>query len=872
MTQPPGPSSRVPSHTPLPLKKRNPISALGSLIGALAMSVIAGILLTAAITPVVAITGRAASDAVSIFENLPSHIDPGTQAQPSTIYAKTSDGKRSAIAQFYTQDRVEVGWDDISQYVKDAAVAVEDPGFYSHGGVNVLSAARAAMQNIVSTDGPGASTITMQYARNVLIQEAEAIIDEEEREAAFLEATETTIDRKLKEMRLAVSLEKKFSKNEILLGYLNIALFGRNVYGIESAARYYYNKSAKDLNLSEAASLIAIVNWPTKFQLDIEENIPANQVRRDYILDMMLKHGKITEEEHEEAINTEIVPDITPKSSGCSDVKNFGLGHFCNYVKLYIENDPNFGVDAEERLYNLARGGFQIDTTIDLDIQRDAYQAMVDNIPPQYPGFDAGAAATTIEVGTGRVLAMTQNRQFSENPVELENNPDLTSVNYNTDEEYGGSKGFQTASTFKAFTLANWLKQGRSLNEVVNGNERTMRYEDIPAKCMPGGVYSYGTFPVRNHLGINWGNRSVLQAMALSVNAAFAQMTQRTDLCDIIDLAEAMGVKRAAKDGDRKISRVPSQAYAGTDEVSPLTMAAAYAGFAGKGVVCSPIPIDSITNVNGEEVPFTKSTCNQAIDPHVAAGVVYALEYNVTNGIGGHARSWHGVPHFAKTGTTDDYWDHWTIGGSTKAVTAVWTGNVVGKVSTEASGLPFHGDHVFGLIVNAADAKLGGDPFDRPDPNALRSVMKTIPDTTGKSFEDAKQMLETLGFTVRQGDDVDSSEPAGTVARTNPEGGTQTSEGTEVVIHLSKGNLSKVPDVKGESARNAAGLLMAAGFSNIQLTCERGNRPEESMPVLATSPAADTETAHNTRITLSLDCSRSGGGGGDSDDDDDDDD
>src|SRR5690606_955746 len=118
------------------------------------------------------------------------------------------------------------------------------------------------------------------------------------------------------------------------------------------------------------------------------------------------------------------------------------------------------------------------------------------------------------------------------------------------------------------------------------------------------------------------------------------------------------------KDGDRKISRVPSQAYAGTDEVSPLTMAAAYAGFAGKGVVCSPIPIDSITTVNGEEVPFTKSTCNQAIDPHVAAGVVYALEYNVTNGIGGHARSWHGVPHFAKTGTTDDYWDHWTIGGS----------------------------------------------------------------------------------------------------------------------------------------------------------------------------------------------------------------
>src|SRR5699024_7275671 len=153
--------------------------------------------------------------------------------------------------------------------------------------------------------------------------------------------------------------------------------------------------------------------------------------------------------------------------------------------------------------------------------------------------------------------------------------------------------------------------------------------------------------------------------------------------------------------GTRDLTRVPSASYAGVDEIAPITMAAAYAGFSGQGKVCTPIPIDKITDKNGEEVDFQQNSCRDAIDPDVAAGVVHALEYNVNNGIGGHARSSTGVPHFAKTGTTDHYWDHWTVGGSTEIATAIWTGNSTGKEDTQWSGLPFHGDDVFGMILNA---------------------------------------------------------------------------------------------------------------------------------------------------------------------------
>ena len=229
------------------------------------------------------------------------------------------------LASFYDQNRVEVGWDAISQYVKDAAIAGEDPRFYDHGGIDIQGTVRAAVTTATGRETQGGSSIAQQYVKNVRVQECERMADvtaledlteeeraaltgderhaliEEERLGCYDTVTETTIDRKLKEMRLAIGVEKRYTKNEILLGYLNIAGFGGTVYGIEAAANYYYSTSAANLSLAQAASLMAIVNNPAKFQLDkpdsetngVANGYAENTARRNYILD---EHARAAED------------------------------------------------------------------------------------------------------------------------------------------------------------------------------------------------------------------------------------------------------------------------------------------------------------------------------------------------------------------------------------------------------------------------------------------------------------------------------------------------------------------------------------------------------------------------------------------------
>ncbi|NLA65070.1 MAG: PASTA domain-containing protein, partial [Leucobacter sp.] len=777
-------------------KPRTPSGAIGGLLGAFIMSIIAGVLVTVAVTPVVAVSGIAASSAISIFENLPNHLNPGDLAQPSTLYARDSAGNQVELATFFAQNREMVGWDEISQFVKDAAVATEDPRFYTHGGVDVMGLGRAVLGVATGRDAGGASTITMQYVRNVLVQEAEAILDEEERDAAYEAATEQATARKLQEIRYAVSIEKKYSKDEILLGYLNIALFGGNVYGIEAAAQTYYGKSAKDLTLPEAASLIAIVQFPSALNLAYEENVPDNQVRRDYVLQRMLDSQRITQEQHDAAVATDVVPNLTQRQNGCVIAENnYGLGHFCDYVQRYVEGDPALGNTEEERHFNFLRGGYSIMTTVNLDLQAASLSALRGAVPPLLDHMDIGAATSTVEVGTGRVLAMAQNRPFSADAGFLESNPGYTSINYNTDEEMGGSKGFQIGSTSKTFTLAEWLRTGHSLNDMVNANGRTVNLNSFRASCL-GGVYGGGTFPVRNDSGQMPGNVSVYTATANSFNGGYISMQQQLDLCDTISIAENLGVHRASdlplnedgtttvptlRNNPRGLSVVPTATFAGVDEIAPLTMATAYAAFPNQGTWCSPVPIDSMTDAEGNEVAFTKSTCTEGVSPDVAAGVLSGLEHVLT-ATGRHAYSQFGVPHFLKTGTTDDNKDRWNVGGTSRIVTALWTGNVTGFDDLNYSGLGRPDRSVFADIMYAGDQIYGGDAFPAPPRSAVERVMVAIPDVRNRPYAEAEQLLTAAGFTVINGGEVDSSVTAGLVPSSNPSG--EAGRGSAITLYV----------------------------------------------------------------------------------------
>ncbi|PPH17235.1 MULTISPECIES: transglycosylase domain-containing protein [unclassified Rathayibacter] len=765
--------------------------AVGGLIGIVAMSVVAGVLVAASVTPAIALSGMAAGNTVEMFDNLPEYLEIGTLAEKSDVYAKDSSGGDVLLASFYAQNRVEVGWDEISPFVKDAVVASEDPRFYEHGGIDLLGTVRAAATTAMGGDVQGGSSITQQYVKNVLVQKAEALSDPIERDAAYREATETAPERKVAEMRLAIGLEKEYPKNDILLGYLNIALFGGTVYGVEAAARYYFGVSAKDLSLAQSAALVAIVNNPEKFRFDrpgdpanpAAEGYPQTRDRRDYIVTRMDLESKVTSEQAQAAVAEPVTPDITEPSTGCQTAGVAAF--FCDYVTWVIKNDDAFGASQDERDATFKRGGYRIYTTLDSDLQQAAVSATDDWVPKSMANVNIGSASVSVEVGTGRILAMTQNKDYSNDP-DL-TGPNYTSVNYNTDFGYGGSSGFQVGSTYKVFTLAEWLQEGHSLGESVDGTRRA--YTTFRDSCEPDGVYYGESWNPGNDEGGNGGVTTALQATTGSINTSFAAMAQQLDLCGIRNTALAMGVHRA--DGTELQKLAPT--ILGTNEIAPLTMATAFAGFANKGTVCTPIAIDRIVDRTGADVAPPASECSQGMSEEVAATAGYALQQVVTGGTGAPSNPRTGVPHIGKTGTTDDALHTWMVGASTEVATATWVGNVTGFTSMRGfslnrvnAGQVRH--QIWPRIMRVADAKYGGTAFPAPVRSLLDAPQEAVPQVTGQSPSAAAARLRSVGFTVRvDTSPVPSDRPAGTVAQTNPPAGSRVSRGAEITLQISAG-------------------------------------------------------------------------------------
>ena len=745
------------------------------MLGLVGLSAVAGLLVTVAVTPVLTVSGVAASKSISLFENLPSYLNIGELAEGSNIYAKNGDGSVVKLATFYEQNREEVAWENISQFAKDAAVAGEDPRFFSHGGIDLQGTARATIKLLLKQDtqGGGGSSLTQQYVKNVLVQNAVmSAKTEKERQAAVDSAIEPSADRKLKEMRLAIGLEKKFTKDQILTGYLNIAYFGGTVYGIEAASKFYFGgKSAKDLTLEQAASLIAIVNNPEKFRLDRADSAKngaangyaANKVRRDYILDRMLFHKKITREQYTAAVALPVTPVITPPSSGCQAAG--GSGYFCDFVYWTIRNSDALGATQDERVERLRRGGLDIYTTLDLGLQVASEAAVNENVPSVDPRFDVGSTAITVQPGTGRILAMAQNKTFSNDPEVLAaNGPGWTSLNYNTDIDYGGSSGFQPGSTYKVFTLGEWITAGHSLRESFDGRRQARSH--FTDSCTGG--WNGAAFDPNNDDG-RIGNNAV-DATRWSVNSSYMAMASQLDLCKIKQLAQSFGVHRA--DGD-ELKMAPSDVL-GTQEVAPLTMASAFGGIANNGMTCSPIAIDRIVARNGAEIAPPKSQCTQSVPANVAAAMSYAMQKTfVGDGTAVESNTGTGVPHIGKTGTTDSAKDTWMIGASKNAATAVWVGNVTGRANLRelsfASGPAKTARHrIWKRIMTVADNAYGGGAFQEPDNSAFRVIERDIPDVRGKSPADARSILERASFTVVDGAPQNSDVPAGQIAGTNP--------------------------------------------------------------------------------------------------------
>ena len=634
-----------------------PAQLLALLLAFLSVSSLMGVVTAGMLVPVAGPTALAAKSVPSVFNELPGDLQTVAPAEESQLL----DSSGGVIAHFYDKQRIVVPSANIADVMKKAIVAIEDKRFYEHNGVDATGIARALVTNLGESGRQGASTITQQYVRNSLAERGYLEGDAEQVSAA----TEQTTERKLREIKYALALEKTQTKDEILTGYLNIAPFGPITYGVEAASQRYFSKSASELNYLEAALLAGLVQSPVQY--DPLTHPEAAQERRDTVLATMLDQGVITQEEYDEGIATSVDSMLHPtvSSEGCSGADS-SKAYFCDYVLSQFLEDPTFGATRIERERLLKTQGITIRTTLDTAKQDAAYAALTNAIPV---GDASGLndALVSLDPRTGKVLAMAQNTTYG-----IESGQ--TMANYSADGN------FQVGSTFKVFTLLQWFKEGHSAYETV-GSANTF-YPNGSFKCDGRPITTEG-YQV-NDLAGKTGTMNVVRATGQSVNQAFVNMASRVDFCSIFETAYDMGI---TEDGE-----VPAPFPAnilGSVSSSPLHMASVFATIANSGQQCKPQSIESVTDRDENVLKEFAADCKEVISPDLANKTAALLtasagQYYTSTRLGD------GRPFAAKSGTTDGHANTWLTGFTPSLATSVWVGHGDNS-SQEVSGVVING-------------------------------------------------------------------------------------------------------------------------------------------------------------------------------------
>jgi membrane peptidoglycan carboxypeptidase len=805
--------------------KNRPNGLIQALAGIAGFGALAGVMVTAMISPALAVASVGTNSAIGVFNALPEFIELGEQAQKNTLWAQNTadpaDGF-TQIAEVYWQDREEIALEDMSPYLVAAAVAGEDRRFYDHTGVDVNSVVRAALGNVLSGDiESGASTLTMQLVKNTYIQRSQYLSTPEEQQAAYQEAIATSFQRKLNEMKLAIGIEKRYTKDEIVEAYLNITGFGGNTYGVQAAAQKYFGTTASDLTPAQAASLLAIVQYPSTRKLENPANYEANQARRDVILAAMFAEDYITEAQYRTAINTPVnssFVNISPPRAGCLAGDVYAR-FFCDYVIKNVENFESLGATPEERNERWRKGGLSVYTTLNMSLQITAQDRVWELVPNDEERFELGSAATSVEVTTGRILSMAQNKIFDDS--KEGGGITTTAVNFNTDRPYGGSSGFQVGSTYKIFALIAWLQRGYGLNEVVDASRLELEQANFLDTCGDGGGPWAGLWEFRNSADLIIPQATVFESTVRSINSAYASIAEQLDQCEIRTAAESLLVHRA----DGGILQTNPSAVLGTNELAPLTMATAFSGIAYGGVVCEPIVVDRFVTDTGETIPGQEPTCRQALSPEIAAATAAPMRSVITGGTGTRSNPGGSVPVIGKTGTTDSQVQTWMVGSSTNVATAVWVGNVIGdfRLSNYRNGTVLRHD-IWRVVMQEANEQYGGEAFPRPSDRLLQGSGISVPDIFGLTIAEATALLESLGLKLG----VTEGVVADRVGLYEPAAGTYLARGMTVRVTGSGGgeqlgNLL-MPSLVGLSVTQANAAMDALGMTGArQYSCGPGS-------------------------------------------------
>jgi penicillin-binding protein 1A len=694
----------------------------------------------------------------------------------------------SRLSEVYTADGVLLGklternsqplpLDEIPNLVIGAILSAEDADFMEHGGIDYRAVAAAFVHDLGGGETIGGSTLTQQVVKQNFI------------------GNEPTLERKVAEAAIAIELERRFTKEQILEFYLNSVFFGSNAYGVNAAAQEYFGKSLDELSIAEAAALPVPIRNPSLYDLRRTSQIPLRA--RNNVIDEMVDNGYITEEEGEaakaEPIITvphqdfqELAPQvlIAAKEAVLNDPQ-YGLGSTYLQRKRALFGCPADDTECE------GGGGLRVYTTVDYALQQEAQAVLQEWFPPGEDG-PTGAIAM-VDNRTGATLVMASGLEFGDDIEAGERLYDLA------------TKGRRNpGSAFKPFGLVAALENGYTLGSYWDYT--TPQIIDF------GGISPW----VCHNAGTNEpGIKTLEDALVSSTNTVFCQVSVEVGPDRIVEVAHRMGIRSP-------LGAVPAIVL-GAQAVSPLEMASAYSTLANHGTRVDNYLIERIEDAEGNVIYQHETQRTPVLDEALSAAVVNTMEQVVTSGTGTAARLDPVRPQAGKTGTHENHTDVWFVGFVPQVTTSVWVGFPDSQV--EMRNITINGVYharayggaiaapIWRQFMNIAVEGFPAQDFP-PDPEGTSLYYQTpreeIPDVIGEKWEDAEEELLKAGF-LPEAEYVNSDEDEDVVIALDPQPGSRERQGSTVRVEVSNGRppTTTMPDVKGMSRAQVNQTLTA---------------------------------------------------------------
>ena len=740
----------------------------------------------------------------------------------------------SRLSAVYTSDGVELGQlternsqpiplDQIPNLVIAAVLSAEDGDFMIHGGIDYQSITRALLEDLGGGPTQGGSTITQQVVKQNFV------------------GAEPTLERKISEATIAIELERRFTKEQILEFYLNSVFFGENAYGVTAAAEVYFGKTLEQLTIAEAAALPVPIRNPSLYNLTNDSEIPLRA--SDAVIVQMVEEGYITPEEGaaatEQPLDTveqiefqDPAPQVllAAKDTVLNDAR-YGLGASYLQRTRALFGCPADAADCE------GGGGLKIYTTVDFNLQEEARRILQEWFPP---GSDGPTGA----------IAMVDNRTGAQVVI-------ASGLDFGTDIEAGqrqydlATKGRRNpGSAFKPFGLIAALEQGIPLNSFWDYS--------TPQIIEFGGIEPWNCANASNN---EPGVISLEEALYRSVNTVFCQVSVRVGPANIVDVAHRLGIKSP-------LGAIPAIVL-GAQAVSPLDMASAFSTIANYGKRLDTYLIERIEDVDGNVIYQHQILSTQVVEPALAAAVVNTMEKVITRGTGPRANI--GRPQAGKTGTHENNTDTWFVGYVPQYTAAVWVGFPDAQV--EMKNITVDGvfySRVYGSTLAApiwkefmtlvtSDLPVENFPSDPAGTGVYyQTPREEIPDVTGLTFEEAQEALFQAGFNVNARLE-NSVQPRDTVIRTTPAAFARTEQGTVVEVYVSNGlaPTTVLPSLIGRNQAEVNQTLLTlqqnsqVAFSWTFTTTPTSDPAQEGL-VLSTNPGGGAGISQSTLVTVVL--------------------